>query len=252
MDRIEIKHIPNIGLDIPNIVKSYEITYDELISNGNDIILYRNTDFTIFEKELIESSYTDFPHTVGYDYLVSVSGITSFVDVMDMRNEIVSRIESIAGTGYTSFSALTQEEKNCAFMYCTNRIKDTQGIMFLVVELGGDTTLLSNYMNNFFNMSTNSRSSRYVNLVSYVYENLNKEDALRAEEEIINLGLIYKFKERGIIWNNIDGVNGIGDWLDGNFRTNLNNSIYTLTNGSLTIDIFITNCLSIIENGKVV
>jgi len=181
-----------------------------------------------------------------------IGSVFGFQDWLALRSEIATRIYAIAGEDFFNWAELTQPEKDIALYYLPTKIIDQKGFSFFATQCGSQqkaTYLLDNYIS----LSATARSKRYTSLIGYGYQILGKAQGLKAENLEVKDFLDKNYIQRGVLYLADDGIDGVGDWIQGTggyVATGLKPRIitgeFTLPEG-LTPATFCNNLISILD-----
>lgn len=205
-------------------------------------------------------------HPDGYEEFSSIEDWANYGDfVLDthfglrdylaLRYQIYSRIESICGSDYINWNNLSQKEKQIALKWSNIRIVNTRGIVFYVTECGGQE-IASIYIENHLNKSYEVREDRYYNAFTlFGYQYLGKMQGLKAESYARKDFLDTTYVDRGVVYKSDDGIDGIGDWiqgLNGYSETGLKPRIISgefVLGGGISVDTFCNTLVGILDEG---
>lgn len=176
-------------------------------------------------------------------------------DYLALRYQIYSRVEEIAGIDYINWNNLSQIEKQIALKWSNIRIVNTRGIVFYVTECGSQE-LASTYIYDHLNKSYESREDRYYNAFTlFGYQYLGKAQGLKAESYARKDFLDTTYVDRGVVFKSVDGIDGIGDWiqgLNGYSETGLKPRIISgefILGGGMDVDTFCNTLVGILDEG---
>lgn len=150
------------------------------------------------------------------DYGISLVGsVFGLKDYLSIRKEIYTRIEVISGTDYSNWNLLSTYQKSIACIWSNVRVINARGLAFYTAACGS-ATIVKTYITNFLDQSTSARKCRYYipySIFGYTY--LGKPQCLVAENYAKRDFLDTFYIERGVMYDSEDGVDGLGDWING-------------------------------------
>lgn len=199
-----------------------------------------------------ESEITDIGLCHKYGSLIIGSGF-GYMDWKCHRDLMKGLIESKGGPDYSTYvTNLSSEEKEIAAKYVPTKIVGALGFGQLITDSGGSNEAFA-HIDFYLEQASAARYLRYKEVVGYVYKWMGKDQALQAEDDVLNNRLKSKYINRGVLKKIDDSVDGFEDWIqsiDG-FVTNglkkkLELSTWILISGAPSIPDFcnkITDCI---------
>lgn len=202
-------------------------------------------------------SYADFSSAINWaEYSTSILGLYfGFRDYISLRYQIYTAIETIAGTDYANWNNLSTSEKAVALKWCNIRIINALGLSFFVTACGSQL-LANKYVSDYLDNSIVARNWRYQKGYSvFGFNYLGRTQALLAESYSRSLFLIDAYIQRGVVYNSVDGINGLGDWVQGlgdfsttGLKPRIIDEQFTLT--GIGVNDFCDGLVDIIDNGN--
>lgn len=176
-------------------------------------------------------------------------------EYLSLRWEIYTRIELICGSDYSNWNTLSSEQQRIALIWCNVRIINTQGIIFYITKCGNQD-IANNYLGTFLGNSYAARKLRYYTAFTiFGYTYLGKTQGLKAEGYARHDFLDTTYLDRGVVFKEDDGIDGLGDWIlgiNGYSTTGLKPRIiageFTL-GGGIDVDTFCNSLIGIIDDG---
>lgn len=221
----------------------YENRQVIVVDDLYDFVANNATDLTDTDENAILSWHQYGPAHLGQ--------FTEFTDWMVLRDIVKVLVTNIAGLDYSGYAVMAANVRAAASHYIPTKVSFPQ----LITDCGGDVNEAILRVDDYLLKSTEAREVRYAHLVNYVYQCLGTSDALKAEDDVINERLVYKYVERGVGRESIDSVKGLFDWIDatGSYPNGLKqmiiDNVVTIKNGT-DLNTFIDSCLAIVRDGN--
>ena len=188
----------------------------------------------------------------GQDLLGTITGLK---DYLSLRYQIYTRIEAICGEDYSNYNLLNEEQKQAAIKWSNIRIANAQGIVFYISKCGSQQ-VADAYIAEYLTKAEIARQKRYDTAFTvYGFTYLGKQQALKAENYARHSFVDAIYIKRGVVFKDDDGVEGLGDWVLGNYsfagiglKQRIETGEFNLLYG-MTVGVFCDNLINVINNG---
>lgn len=188
----------------------------------------------------------------GGNAMDSVVGLS---DYLSLRSQICARIESICGSDYVNWDNLSTEQKKVALIWCNIRIVNIKGIVFYATKCGGSATA-TDYISRHLNQSYIAREERYYTAFTiFGYSYMGKAQGLKAESYARKDFLDTTYIDRGVMFKSEDGIDGLGDWIQGingysqtGLKPRITSGEFAL-GGGMSVDTFCNTLIAILDSG---
>jgi hypothetical protein len=185
-----------------------------------------------------------------------VGSVTGLQEYLSLRREIYTRIEAICGLDYMQWDLLSSEQKQVALVWSNIRIANARGFTFYATECGG-ASIAQNYISAFLSNSYQARKLRYYTAFTiFGYTYLGKTQGLKAESYAREDFLDTTYVDRGVVFKADDGIDGLGDWIQGingysttGLKPRIDSGEFVL-GGGMTSAVFCDTLVEIINDGN--
>jgi hypothetical protein len=215
-----------------------------------------DANFFISDKKKAKYEVFDEPENWAKYAVYLVGQFLGLKDYCSLRYEIYTRIQAICGSDYSKWDDLSMEQKGVALVWCNIAIVNARGMEFYISECG-DKNIADTYISDYMNKSNEARKYRYyIALTIYGFACFGKAQALKVESNIRASFLNNTYIERGVMFKSEDGIDGLGDWIQGTngySTTGLKPLIVggqiSLANG-MNADTFCNTLVAILNDGE--